>query len=283
MPVQSVGYTQSRIQNNPNKNDGGASLAAYYGSGLVSGAIVSPIPIISSKFIKMGSNLSEETIDTFHKGFEQAVKMTGMDKKGVTIHYLPQTNRGKVQILNFDIINSIKNGNNACHLSKDFTDATGKIFKKNSILMPEKDLSFAGFHELGHAINNKNFFWNCLQKLRVPGYTMAGLIMMYGAFTNKIEKPQNRELTKLEKAHNFVRDNAGKLTFAAVLPTLAEEAMASIRAQKLANKILDKNLAKQVLKGNALAYTTYALGAVSLAVGSYCAVKIKDIMMSKKK
>ena len=85
----------------------------------------------------------------------------------------------------------------------------------------------------------------------------------------------------MQKTNNFIRDNAGKLSFAAMLPVLAEEGMATIRGQKLANKLLSKDLAKTILKGNAVGYLAYVLSAVGLAAAAYTAVKIKDAFVNK--
>ena len=67
-----------------------------------------------------------------------------------------------------------------------------------------------------------------------------------------------------------------------MLPTLGEEAMASIRGVKLANKVLDANLAKHVAKGNCIAYMSYLGGAIALGLAAFAGVKIKDHFIEKK-
>lgn len=100
----------------------------------------------------------------------------------------------------------------------------------------------------------------------------------------KKSKPngENQELTSAQKTNNFIRDNAGKLTFAAALPMLIEEAMATVKGQKYANKVLKPDLAKKVLKGNAVAYCSYLAVALLGSLGVATAVKIKDNAMEKK-
>jgi len=68
----------------------------------------------------------------------------------------------------------------------------------------------------------------------------------------------------------------------AALPMLIEEGMATAKGQKFANKLLKPELAKKVLKGNCIAYTSYLLMAVAGALATTCAVKIKDNAIEKK-
>ena len=58
--------------------------------------------------------------------------------------------------------------------------------------------------------------------------------------------------------------------------------MATIRGQKLANKILSPDLAKHVMKGSGVCYLSYLGAAAAVAVGSYAAVKIKDYLVNRK-
>ena len=67
-----------------------------------------------------------------------------------------------------------------------------------------------------------------------------------------------------------------------MLPVLAEEGMATIRGQKLANQLLPKNIARKVLKGNAVAYTSYLITALGFAAAAYTAVKVKDAFVNKR-
>ena len=109
------------------------------------------------------------------------------------------------------------------------------------------------------------------------------LVGIYGAISTKSKsKEEGAELTNVQKTNNFVRDNAGKIAFGLSLPMLIEEAMASIKGQKFANKLLDKNLANRVLKANLVAYSSYLLVGIAGALGCTCAVKLKDHFVAKK-
>lgn len=67
-----------------------------------------------------------------------------------------------------------------------------------------------------------------------------------------------------------------------MLPILLEEGMASYKGEKLANKLLSKDMAKIVSKGNKFTYLTYIIGALSIATTSFATVKIKDYLVAKK-
>ena len=149
--------------------------------------------------------------------------------------------------------------------------------------MPENKVSFLAFHEIGHSINfNNSKFWKGMQKLRMPALTLASLPMIYGAISKESKAEDGKELNKKQKINNFIRNNAGKLSFATMLPVLAEEGMATIRGQKLANQLLPKNIARTVLKGNSVAYTSYLITALGFAAAAYTAVKIKDAFVNKR-
>ena len=79
-----------------------------------------------------------------------------------------------------------------------------------------------------------------------------------------------------------MRDNAGKLAFAASLPMLIEEGLATQKGNAFAKKLLSPEFAKKVSKSNAVAYCSYLLAAVFGALGARVAVKIKDNAIHKK-
>ena len=75
----------------------------------------------------------------------------------------------------------------------------------------------------------------------------------------------------------FVKNNAGKITFATFIPTLLDEALASIQGAKLAKgSPLPKNLLKQLNRTNVLAWTTYLSIALIISTGVSLAVKAGD-------
>lgn len=159
---------------------------------------------------------------------------------------------------------------------------TAVFIKKNSIILPKEGIAPAGFHEVGHAMNyNLSKVGKFLQNCR-PLMKLAPLIGIFAACTRKAEAKDGKELTSGQKTKNFIRDNAGALAFASYLPMLIEEGMATYKGQKYANKVLSKDLAKKVLKGNSIAYMSYLTVAASAGLAAHCAVKIKDSIIANK-
>ena len=170
-------------------------------------------------------------------------------------------------------IYGVQNGRNAIYAYLD-----------NLISMPpDNKLSLAVFHELGHALNhNVSKIGKTLQKMKMPGMTIASSLAMF-AFCSKESKAEDgKELTKAQKAKNLVRKNVGPLAFLSLTPMLIEEAMASVKGCKWANKNMAQDLAKKVTKTNAIAYCSYLIGAVGLALGAHVALRVKDALVAKK-
>ena len=114
-------------------------------------------------------------------------------------------------------------------------------------------------HELGHAINaNKGKFLRFLQKSR--GYASAvptALLLANGLFKRDDNKP------------NFIERNAGYIGFAAYLPTIIEEGLASLRGVKAAKETLGKTVNLRPLKRNYFfAWMTYLIAGIGLGVAA---------------
>ncbi len=153
------------------------------------------------------------------------------------------------------------------------------------ILLPDGKLTTAGFHEIGHAMNSASKLGKFTQgPLRIIGMLAPLGIALFGAFSKKQKAKEGEELTTGQKASNFVRNNAGKLSFLAMTPILIEEGVASIRGNKLAKEVLSKTpeLAKKVSKSNRYAWCTYLCAAAAAGITSFLAVKIKDKIQDKK-
>ncbi len=282
------------VQNNQNfqvkknKSNVGNSIIATVGGS----AAVTPLLIasrgVNNFALKVGNNLSPDKVEILHNAAENAIKNTGLSNKGVKINYLVKTLKDiflpKI-VAAMNPIQQIKNGKNAGCCLKDIKNPiTGEIiYKKGTILMPQKAIPHAAFHEIGHSLNlHFSKFGAFLQKFRNLGFTAASLIALFGAFTSNSREDKNSDkLTPLQKTKNFVRDNAGKLAFAVTIPTLVEEAMATVKGQKLANALLPQDLAKHVSKCNKLAYLTYISTSLMLGLSAYFAVKIKNHLTAK--
>lgn len=260
-------------------------------------AVVSSLPIMvaeeysSSKVIpdlKKYSDLSDDAISAVHSAAQKALKAEGLDKYGVSIELLPElTKKPSSKAMFSNPILQVKAGMNSLFLGQDFKtiDEYGEkiSYKKNTIFLPEKKSCLTVFHEMGHAANfNKSKLTKGLLLANAYGQKLAFLPLLYGIFTRKSKPDENGNLTKGQKVKNFVRDNAGAITFACFLPTLIEEGIASIRANNYARRLLPTELTKKVNKTNIMAYTTYVVMASAFAIAAKLGVSIKDKMIANK-
>jgi len=244
-------------------------------AGIATSVAISPLGKLAMNKVSKIYDLPQDQIDLMKSKLDEAITKTGLDKKGVTLNYIPTEKAGGFSLKDLIIQNplkQLKEGKNAFFNPLD-----------NKIYLPENKLTGTGFHEIGHAMN-KNFskVGKILQKVRPIGLILAGIPMILGAFSTTKKAEEGKELSTGNKVTNFIRNNAGKLSFAALLPILAEEAMATIKGEKLAKELLKPDLAKTVLKGNRLAYLSYVVTAVGGAMSAWAAVKIKDKLVAKK-
>lgn len=274
---------------------GGITVGGIVGNGLVANSIKKPIgKICMSKLKDIGGNLTDAEFKSIQDGAKKVIKLTGLDKKGVSILNATPENMKVIE----EALKKEFNGNFltkflpkpikeyfAEHMKGIFGSGENAayLFNSKKIVIPtQKGLSWAVFHEAGHAMNaNLSKFGKALQKCR-PLTLLAVPIALISLFKNK--KPDGvKPEGAVDKTTTFIKDNAGKLTFAAFLPTLIEEGMASIKGNKLANKLLSPELAKKVAKGNKIAYLTYLGTAIAAGVGIYTANKIRDAIAKPKK
>jgi len=182
----------------------------------------------------------------------------------------PEEQKALDNIKNIGILPSIssyKFGNNIAY-----------TFNTKTIVMPDNKLTLSAFHEIGHAINaNKGKIGSLLQNIRpfcsyLP--VLISLIALTNPRKNNDEQAPNDSI--VQKGKDFVKRNAGKLTFAASLPIIAEEALATIRGNKIAKSSLPQELYKRVKTSNALAFSTYIFSGIIAGLGIAAAVKVKD-------
>lgn len=212
---------------------------------VVSSAIMGTLPLFGKPFEKQ---LQKEVSNNhFYKdAFLNSLSKAGLDSKGVKIE--------PAQFVS-NIGGDFASGKNACYIPTT-----------KQILVNTDKISIAGFHEVGHAMNHlTGKVGKILQKLRGPGYALAGLMGTVALFS----RPKPKEAPR--GAGDFIKDNCGKIAFLAWLPTVIEEAMASFKGIKLARQCgVDESLIKNMKKLYAKAFMTYAgrAAATGLAVGA---------------
>ena len=227
------------IPRTENDNTKGFILAS-----LASSAIMGTLPAFGKPFSKQ---LVKEHMqnDLYKDAFEKSIKVSGLDKEGL-------------KVIPAQFIRDMSDeacGQNAFYSPKH------RIIKINT-----DKISIAGFHEVGHALNDiKGKFGKVLSKLRYPGYVVAGWMGFIALFSR--HKPKEAPKDGMD----FIKDNCGKIAFLGWLPTVLEEGMASYKGVKLARKTgLSEPLIKNMKKLYAKALMTYAgrATATGLAVGA---------------
>lgn len=258
------------------------SLKAYFASQLPQFAAL-PIGLGVVKGMQSQSaSLSLEQKNAIVQAADKVLDIANLRSKGVKITDMRAAAASGSNIL-LDLINPItatQNGRNAF-----FGGIKGtRGFFANEVVCNMDKLPTAVFHELGHAFNaNNSKFWKCMQGIRVPAIAASMGLTLFAAFTKseKADNNPNSELTNAQKAKNFVRNNAGPLAFAAMVPVLLEEGMATIRGNAWAKDLLSPDIAKNVCKGNKIAYLSYLTTALALGASAFVAGKVKDKLSDK--
>ncbi len=213
-----------------------------------SGLVYKLLPSFSNPFLKQMPK--EHARNHLYKDvFQKAFDTSGLKEKGLKLIHTanPATEVGR--------------GMNAYFNSQS----------KQIVLNMEK-ASISGFHELGHAMNNmKGGIGKFLQKLRGPGYYIAGLMASVALLTRK--KPEGEK----RNVFDVVQDNCGKIAFAAMLPTVIEESMASYKGVQAARKAgLAEPVIKNLKKFYGKALLSYGGYAVIAGLATYAASKITE-------
>ena len=213
-----------------------------------SGLIYKALPSFSNPFLKQMTK--EHANNNIYKdAFIKSVNISGLQEKGLEL---------------------IHNSNPATDVGKGL-NAYYSPQAKQIVLNADK-ATISGFHELGHAMNHlKSKTGKFLQKLRRPGYAIAGIMGSIALLSRK--KPKEAERDSLD----FIQDNCGKIAFAAMLPTVAEEALASHKGIKLAKKAgLNEASIKNLKKFYGKALLSYAGYALVTGLAVFAASKITE-------
>ena len=234
---------------------------------ITSGLIYKALPSFSNPFLKQMSK--EHANNGLYKdAFVKAVNDSGLKEKGLKILHLDFSASDAIlpreSIKNFDV----KQGVNAFFSPKS-----------KKIVLNLNKATITGFHELGHAMNNmSDKFGKILQKLRGPGYWIAGLMGTVALFTRPKPKDAPRD------GMDWVQDNCALIAAAGMLPTVAEEALASHKGVMAARKAgLAENLVKNLKKFYGKALLSYVGYAAVTGVSVYAMSKIMEIFTRPKK
>ncbi len=223
-----------------------SQLEGFLLASLASGAIMKGLSVTGDSFQK--ELVKQQTHNSAYKEYlYKALELSGLKEKGVDI--LP------AQLYSLEFKQEAA-GRNACYIPKD----------KKVVLNTDK-IAHAGFHELGHAKNHllSKYGLKYLQKMRGPAYKIAAIMEFFAVFSRT--KPKEAKKSMFDR----IEDNCGKIAFLALMPVVAEEAIASYRGVNLAKKAgLDKALVNNLKKLYKKALLTYGGYAVlcGLAIGA---------------
>lgn len=264
------------------KNTGSIRASA---AAIAASTVSTPISLgIASQIPKFSKNLTKDQVEIINKAADNVLNnVTNLSKKGVTIMDCKPIGASISKFYNkiLELTNptfSAGVGKNAFFIPK----TKGNPYA-NTVLVNREKLPVATFHEMGHAFNSNNSkFWKAMQGLRNPAMRLGVVFMLLPALTKEEVAEPNKELTKGQKFKNGLRKASPLLAGLSMVPTLAEEGMASIRGGKWARSLLDKNLAKKVTKFNLTGFSTYLITAGLMVLGSYVGKHVKDKAMEKK-
>jgi len=238
---------------------------------LASAAVMGALPYFSKPFARqMKSEHSNNNL--YRDAFFKSIDISGLKDSGVTFQnmkFSPEEIRKIGTPLESEILHKdMKAGMNACYVPS-----------LKQVRLNADKATISGFHELGHAMNHlKSKTGKILQMCRKPGYAIAGLMGTVALFSRR--KPKESDSGFMD----FIQNNCGKIAFAAMLPTVAEEALASYKGVKLAKQAgLDDKLLKNLKKFYGKAWLSYAGYAIATGLSVFAASKITERFTRPKK
>ena len=262
---------------------------------------------INKLLMQNAGKFSESENTVLSQAIKDAFESSRLKEKGVSLVHVDKINREDIikdfakkveEIVNNIVKKYVKTGRRPVSSAVDEGEISEKIEKaikmtskgKNAfyhpitrqIMLNTKEMPFAAFHEMGHAINhNMSKATKYLHWGRQGFVLLAPIFVAVGLLTKKKQDGETPQGIK-DKTASFIKNNCGKLAFLAMVPTLAEEGLASINGAKLAKKVLSPELFKKVCKSNAIAWCTYLVGATMAGLGANLAVKVRDKIVQPK-
>lgn len=291
--INSVNYTNT---NNYEKN------TKLRNKGLIK-SLLCTLPIglahgkVSDVALKSMKNISQLTENDFimlQNSAQEALSRTGLKEKGVDI--LRSNDKKTIDIIKTELnlnkltkgcSDSVKNIVAEVRASIYKTGSNAAFFPKtNKIILPEKLLQTSVFHEMGHALNcNDGKILKLLQKSRYVS-KFAPIVILMISLLNKRKTTDEPSNNKSVRILDGIKKNAGKLTTLAMLPTVLEEGIASLRGDKIARGLVkDGKLTKEILNkvrlNNVIGFATYVLSVVATVLSTKLAIKFKDNIQKK--
>lgn len=252
--------------------------------------------IAKSGITNVNKDLSHSEARRIEEAIFKVIDTKGLNASGVKLHNLEKVPKHDEFLLNkskffknfykkHSSLYQAAKGENAFYTPYRLGKFGEEFIKENEIIINLKKLPTTAFHEMGHALNNNSgAFWKSMQTLGTYSPYMGLLIGLFGALGKKSEPSKNnKKLTPMQKANNFVRNNAGKLAFLATTPLLLEEMKANSHAKKWVKEFLKPQTANKIIKSNRLGFMSHVAISAAIGIGAMSAVKIKDYAIRKSK
>lgn len=268
--VNEIPNTYTYNGNQYRKRSENEARAGFIIASVASGIIMSVLPSFSNPFLKQMKKEHHNNY-LYKDAFFKSVELSGLKDKGLSIADTQFSSRTEEQLFNSGkkvADGEIKAGLNACYIPE-----------YRAIKLNTEKAAISGFHELGHAMNNlKGRFGKLMQKCRVPGYTIAGIMGTAALFSRPKPKEAKRNI------EDVVLDNCGLIAFAGMLPTVAEESLASYKGVKLAKEAgLSETLIKNLKRFYGKALLSYVGYAILTGLSVFAASKITQIFTRPEK
>ncbi len=133
---------------------------------------------------------------------------------------------------------------------------------KKKIVINMDKRAHSVFHEMGHAVDYTGHGWKkALSTTRMFSKPIAYTILGLGLLGDK---------------DSFFNENCGKLTFLALTPIVAEEALASKNGRQIAKNFLNQDLFSKLRAINYRNLGSYVSGAIATAIAASLAVMVKN-------
>lgn len=132
------------------------------------------------------------------------------------------------------------------------------------------------FHEIGHLLDPVMNIKAAKIKRPLPFFIIGALL------TPKLNTGENNE-KKFNRFLNFLRNCTPLLAFAAWLPVVATETLASEKGIKLAKPFLDEKNTNIIKKAYKYAGSTYVMAALGTATALFAGLKAKDWIVAHRK
>lgn len=249
-----------------------------------------------NKLIAANRNCTKEEIDTFERTADEALKLSGTDKHGVTLNKVNQfTPPTKEEIEFFNKIDKLplspkEKLQQKILKSPDYAAKMGMnaFFspKRKSVTYNKNYMPAAVYHEIGHAKNHfQSKIGKTLQRMSMfmQSYGRAGKTASVISFLTILAPSKTEQsmhpMTEDDKKLAAVRKYGPALAALPYMPTLIEEGMASYKGEKLAKQLLSPELLKRARKSNVYGFMTYLLTPAIWGVGTYLGVKAKDVIV----